>query len=198
MEPEQRRGPGRSESARLAILTATARQFAAEGYDSLTMEGIAAEAKVGKQTIYRWWPTRTALVADALAEGLIMPDWFAPADSGDIRADLLEWVQNVVGFIREPGHDGLLRSLVVAAAEDEAVALRLNERLGVLQLLGERMRRAVEAGELEAQPVEDLVEALLGAVVVRTLRRAPLDDRFAERLVTTLLGPAASRAVRPV
>ena len=79
MEPEQRRGPGRSESARLAILTATARQFAERGYDSLTMEGIAAEAKVGKQTIYRWWPSRSALVADALAEGLIMPDWFVPA-----------------------------------------------------------------------------------------------------------------------
>jgi len=196
MEPEQRRGPGRSESARLAILTATARQFAERGYDTLTMEGIAAEAKVGKQTIYRWWPSRTALVADALAEGLIMPDWFVPADSGDIRADLGEWVQNVVDFIREPGHDGLLRSLVVAAAEDEAVALRLNERLGVLQLLGERMRRAVEAGELEAQPVEDLVEAILGAVVVRTLRRAPLDDGFAERLVTTLLGPAREGADR--
>jgi len=190
MEPEQRRGPGRSEKARLAILTATSRQFAADGYDSLTMEGIAAEARVGKQTIYRWWPSRTALVADALAEGLIMPDWFVPADSGDIRADLLEWVRNVVDFIREPGHDDLLRSLVVAAAEDEAVALRLNERLGVLQLLGERMRRAVDAGELGAQPVEDLVEALLGAVVVRTLRRAPLDDDFADRLVGTLLGPS--------
>jgi len=194
MEPEQRRGPGRSESARLAILTATARQFAERGYDSLTMEGIAAEAKVGKQTIYRWWPSRTALVADALAEGLIMPDWFVPADSGDIRADLEEWVQNVVDFIREPGHDDLLRSLVVAAAEDEAVAQRLNERLGVLQFLGERMRRAVEAGELDAQPVEDLVEALLGAVVVRTLRRAPLDDGFAPRLVATLFGPARQPA----
>jgi len=190
MEPEQRRGPGRSESARLAILTATARQFAERGYDALTMEGIAAEAKVGKQTIYRWWPSRTALVADALAEGLIMPDWFVPADSGDIRADLLEWVQNVVEFIREPGHDELLRSLVVAAAEDELVAVRLNERLGVLQLLGERMRGAVEAGQLDAQPVEDLVEALLGAIVVRTLRRVPLDDDFAARLVATLLGPA--------
>jgi AcrR family transcriptional regulator len=190
MEPEQRRGPGRSESARLAILTATARQFAERGYDSLTMEGIASEAKVGKQTIYRWWPSRTALVADALAEGLIMPDWFVPADSGDIRADLAEWVQNVVDFISEPGHDGLLRSLVVAAAEDEAVALRLNERLGVLQFLGERMQRAVDAGELTAQPVEDLVEALLGAVVVRVLRRRALDDGFAGRLVSTLLGPA--------
>jgi AcrR family transcriptional regulator len=194
MEPEQRRGPGRSESARLAILTATARQFADRGYDALTMEGIAAEAKVGKQTIYRWWPSRTSLVADALAEGLIMPDWFVPADSGDIRADLVEWVQNVVDFIREPGHDGLLRSLVVAAAEDELVAIRLNERLGVLQFLGERMRRAVEAGELDAQPVEDLVEALLGAIVVRTLRRAPLDDDFAPRLVSTLLGSARQRA----
>lgn len=119
-----------------------------------------------------------------------MPDWFVPADSGDIRADLGEWMQNVVDFLSEPGHEGLLRSLVVAAVEDEAVARGLSDRLGVLQILGERMQRAVDAGELDAQPVEDLVEALLGALVIRALRRTPLDDGFATRLVTTLLGPA--------
>ncbi|MGO7983441.1 helix-turn-helix domain-containing protein, partial [Rhizobium johnstonii] len=68
---EHRRGPVRSEVARMAILEATARQFEARGYDQLTMEGIAAEAKVGKQTIYRWWPSKSALVADCLIAGLL-------------------------------------------------------------------------------------------------------------------------------
>ena len=188
MRAEHRRGPARSEAARTAILEATARLFAERGYEGLTMEGVAAEAGVGKQTIYRWWRSRSALVAECLAEGLIMPDWFVPPDSGDLRADLTLWLQNVVDFIGQPGHDALLRSLVAASAQDESVAAGLSERLGVLQLLGERMRRAVEAGDLAELPVEDLVEAMLGAVVVRALRRGPVDRAFAARLVATLFG----------
>jgi len=192
MSDAHRRGPARSEAARLAILSATARIFTERGYDGLTMEGVASAAGVGKQTIYRWWPSRSALVAECLAEGLIMPDWFVPPDSGDVRADLTLWLQNVVDFIGQPGNDALLRSLVAASAEDAAVAAGLSERLGVLQLLGERMRRAVAAGDIDELPVEDLVEAMLGAVVVRALRRGPVDRAFAARLVTTLFGPHSS------
>ena len=57
----------------VAILDATARLFAERGYDHLTIEGIAAEADVGKQTIYRWWPSKGALVADCLLEGMLLP-----------------------------------------------------------------------------------------------------------------------------
>jgi len=188
MSDAHRTGPARSEVARLAILTATARIFTERGYDGLTMEGIASAAGVGKQTIYRWWRSRSALVAECLAEGLIMPDWFVPPDSGDVRADLTLWLQNVVDFIAQPGNDALLRSLVAASAEDATVASGLSERLGVLQLLGERMRRAVESGDIAEWPVEDLIEAMLGAVVVRALRRAPVDRAFAARLVATLFG----------
>ena len=69
-----RRGPKRSEEARLAILHAAAARVVAHGYDHLTMEGVAADAKVGKQTIYRWWPSRSALVADCLAERLLLAE----------------------------------------------------------------------------------------------------------------------------
>lgn len=189
MSDAHRQGPARSEAARLAILTATARIFAERGYDGLTMEGVAAEARVGKQTIYRWWRSKSALVAECLAEGLLVPDWFVPADSGNLRADLTLWLQNVVAFIGQPGNDALLRSLVTASAEDADVALGLSERLGVLQLLGERMQRAVDTGDIPEQPVEELIEAMLGAVVVRALRRGSVDRAFATRLVASLLGP---------
>ncbi|MCS0498524.1 TetR/AcrR family transcriptional regulator [Protaetiibacter mangrovi] len=187
MTPEHRQGPARSEAARMAILEATARLFAERGFDGLTMEGVAAEAGVGKQTIYRWWSSRSALVAEGLAEGLIMPEWFVPADSGDLRADLTLWLQNVVDFIGRPGNDALLRSLVAASAQDASVAVGFSERLGVLQLLGDRMQRAVDTGDIDELPVEELVEAMLGAVVVRALRRGPVDDDFAARLVAMLL-----------
>lgn len=195
MDAARRPGPARSQTARRAILDATARQFIEKGFDALTIEGVAAEAKVGKQTIYRWWSSRSALVADCLAEGLLMPAWSVPPDSGDIRADLTSWLQNVVAFIGQPGNDGLLRSLVVAAAHDPAIAFGLSERLGILALLGDRVQRAVATGELDDVPVESLIEALLGALVVRSLQRSPMDDAFVARIVALLLPHPASPAV---
>lgn len=192
MDAARRPGPARSETARRAILDATARQFIQLGFDAVTIEGVAAEAKVGKQTIYRWWRSRTALVAECLAEGLLMPAWSVPPDSGDIRADLTVWLKNVTAFIGQPGNDGLLRSLVAAAAQDPAVAHALNDRLGIVALLGDRVQRAVTTGELDPVPVEPVIEALIGALVVRSLQRAPIDDAFVDRIVALLLPPGSA------
>ena len=55
----------RSERSRQAILTATADLLGEVGYSKLAVEAIAARAGVGKQTIYRWWPDKGAVVLDA-------------------------------------------------------------------------------------------------------------------------------------
>jgi AcrR family transcriptional regulator len=185
-----RRGPKRSEEARIAILTAVAERVLAHGYEHLTMEGIAAAAKVGKQTIYRYWPSRSALVADCLAEGLLLAELFVPEDSGDLRADVTQWLDNIVGFLRAPGNAGLLRSLVVAAAENPDVAARLNDRLGIWKMLGERFTAAIDAGQLPpGTPVVELGDALIGAIVLRDLRDGDLDTGFTRRLADLLLPP---------
>ena len=179
MQEGSRRGPARSEASRLAILHATANQLARHGYEHLTMEGIAAEAQVGKQTIYRWWPSKGALIAECLEEGLLIPGWFLPPDSGDLRADLTTWLDAIVAFIALPGNGDLVRSLVVAGAENEDVALRFNERLGIFALVTDRFGPGGAPAEFG--------EALLGALVVRILRRGPLDAEFVRRLVATVL-----------
>ena len=53
--------------------------FAERGYDHLTMEGIAATAGVGKQTVYRWWPSKGAVIAECLLEGKLLTQPLAPA-----------------------------------------------------------------------------------------------------------------------
>jgi len=58
----------RSEKSRTAIVTATRELLLERGFDGLTIEAVAARAGVGKQTIYRWWPSRPALVADVMLE----------------------------------------------------------------------------------------------------------------------------------
>src|ERR1700685_3344868 len=63
------RGRPRSDSARQAILRAARELIDENGPTALTMEGIAARARVGKPTIYRWWPDRHSVAMAALMEG---------------------------------------------------------------------------------------------------------------------------------
>lgn len=163
----RRPGAVRSEEARLAILAAAARQFTELGYDHLTIEGVAAEAGVGKQTIYRWWSSKTALITECLVEGMLIPLPIEPLHFDDLES----WVGAILSFV--PGNESLVRSLVIAAAEDENLARSLNERLGILPL----------AGDKNPQFPLELIEALVGVIVVRALRRGPVDAELAQRLI---------------
>lgn len=182
----RRRGAMRSEAARTAVLDATAALFAERGYDQLTIEGIASRAGVAKQTIYRWWPSKSAVVAETLLEGRLIPGRFDLPDTGDVRADLAAWLQDLFAFVDD--NNALVRSLVAAAAENATVGEQLNDALGATSGVTERIERAVAAGHLRpTTPVEMLVEALVGAVVVRALRRAP-GGVDTDGLVDALLG----------
>ena len=86
MTPEQPRGRPRGEGARQAILAAALGIAAEDGYAALTVEGIAARAGVGKQTIYRWWPTKADVLLEA---GAAKADLRVPVtDRGSYAADL--------------------------------------------------------------------------------------------------------------
>lgn len=182
------RGAVRSEAARTSVLEATASLFAARGYDHLTIEGIASEAGVAKQTIYRWWTSKSAVVAETLIEGMLLPGHPEVPETGDIRADLSTWLGQLFQFVDEPTHNALVRSLVAAAAENESIGERLNDALGATATLTARIECAREAGELAPEtPVQEVVTALVGAVVVRALRRATTTPDAARQLIGALL-----------
>ncbi|HWR84359.1 MAG TPA: TetR/AcrR family transcriptional regulator [Rhodoglobus sp.] len=182
---DRRSGPVRSEAARRAILNATATLFAQRGYDHLTMEGVAAEAGVGKQTIYRWWRSKGELVAECLIEGLLLPNSFDLPDTGDLRRDLETWTAEVLRVARDPDGELLMRSLIAAAAQNADIAVRLRDSLGGGASVEGRLRAGAAAGQLrEDAPFDVLAEALIGAIVVGALARIPSDPA---RLVGTLL-----------
>jgi len=66
--PQGRKGRPRSEKSRKAILKATNALLLHQSVQELSIEAIAKKAKVGKTTIYRWWPNKTAVVMDSLIE----------------------------------------------------------------------------------------------------------------------------------
>lgn len=78
------RGRRRSPDSHRAILDATRSLLTEVGYFRLTVEGVAARARVGKTTVYRWWPSKGALVVEAIS-GELSP---APQPTGDVRVDL--------------------------------------------------------------------------------------------------------------
>jgi AcrR family transcriptional regulator len=82
-EPDPTR---RSARAQAAILEATRELINKIGYDKMSIEGIAAAAGVGKQTIYRWWPSKAAVVLDMWAPEVQQQLTFP--NTGDLAADL--------------------------------------------------------------------------------------------------------------
>ena len=186
---DRRGGAPRSEAARLAILRATARLFLEKGFGQLSIEGIAAEAGVGKQTIYRWWPTKSDLVAEALIEGMLMPEQVVPRFDGTLRDDLARWMRTVLAFVDDPEHDEMLKSLVAAGTINPAIGERVRDNLGADADLVRRLEQGVSDGELPAEaPIASIVELLIGAIVLRIVARSDADDGEAERLVDIALG----------
>src|SRR3954471_22806426 len=118
---ETPRGPGRprSEAAHSAILAAAIAMVREVGYDATTMDGIAERAGVGKATLYRRWPSKEPLIADAL-EGIALA--FPTPDTGSARGDLVEVLRGSLSMYRDPATRGLLSGLVAAMARSPMIA----------------------------------------------------------------------------
>ena len=118
----------RSERARTAILTAALDEVAEVGYAKLCIEGIAARAGVGKQTIYRWWPSKGAVVFDAVL-GLGRAAESSLPDTGDLEADLKSALRATVAELNDPRVAPALRALRTAITHDPQLAATYAERI---------------------------------------------------------------------
>lgn len=182
----------RSEKSRRAVLDATFELLQEMPYQRLSIESIAARAGVGKQTIYRWWPSKAAVLFDAflqLSEGADgLP---ALPDTGDLRADLVTVLRATVAELNDPRLSEPMRALATEIAHDAELAEAYHERLDrpLREAKKRRLRSAREAGEIaEDIDLETAVDLIWGPVLNRwLLRSGPLDDAYVDRLVSTAL-----------
>lgn len=184
-----RRGRPRSDAARRAILETTRDQLGEQGYERLSIQRIADAAGVGKQTVYRWWPTKRELVAECVLEGYVLPPGSGPPDTGDLRADAAAWFREVAAHYGRPPQTSLLRALTSAAAESEEVSSKLLARFVVpfRSALVARLSDAQRAGHVRADaPLALVAEALIGALVFRIITREPIDADAMGRLADAL------------
>ncbi|UCM90014.1 TetR/AcrR family transcriptional regulator [Streptomyces marincola] len=200
----------RRETSRRAILTATFELAGEVGYSGLSIEGIAARAGVGKQTIYRWWPSKGAVLLDALMlalqdetprdgaapqaapqDGAAPQDDAALPDTGDLRADLKTVLRATVAELNDPRFDGPLRALAVEMLNDPVLASRYAEHVEepMRRMKTARLRSAQRAGELPQDADLGLaVELLWGTLRAAWLERhRPLTPAYADLIVDTVL-----------
>ena len=191
----------RSEKSRRAILGAALDLVEESGYAKLSIEGIAARAGVGKQTIYRWWPSKGAVLLDALLalsenqEG----DVVALPDTGDLEADLKLVLRATVAQLNDPRYDQPMRALSTEILHDPELAAVYAELLErpMMEMRQERLRGAQRAGELPAElDLALAVDMIWGPLFNRwALRTGPLTPEYADVLVETALDGLRPRAV---
>lgn len=191
-----RRSPGRLDRSRdPAILDAALQGVAELGYDRLTMDDIAARAGVGKAAIYRRWPSKAVVVADAIAHWRRRQGSVEPPDTGSLRADIdalvaavpefddagLGTIQVVVGVATAAMHNPVL-----AAALDDLV---LSPPRHVVRVL---LDHAQARGEIP--PGRDLSlipDVALGLNVLRVMTGRPIDRVFVRRVLEDVILPLA-------
>lgn len=133
------------------------------GPSALTMEGIAAEAGVGKQTLYRSWPSVHAILFDALLAESVA------AEDGEAEVSLLDVMDATGAELETEPRSSLLRMLAAAIQTDAAVAREFHERLFASQR-AQIVRRV--AAEGFAHP-ELVTELLLAPILSRWFLRLP-------------------------
>ncbi|MFF0308917.1 TetR/AcrR family transcriptional regulator [Streptosporangium sp. NPDC004379] len=183
----------RSEGSRRAILTAAFDLVQEVGYTKLSIEGIAARAGVGKQTIYRWWPSKGAVLFDAFLMLSERPDDGEAAlpDTGDLEVDLKAVLRATVGELNDPRYDEPMRALNTEITHDPALAALYAERLDgpMRELKKQRLRSAQRAGQLaDDLDLDVAVDMLWGPLLNRWLQRGgALTTEYADSVVETAL-----------
>jgi AcrR family transcriptional regulator len=180
----------RNERSRQAILSTTADLLGKVGYTKLTVETIAARAGVGKQTIYRWWPDKGALILEAYLALVGAEEDLTLPDSGDLEADLRLVLGALVDSLADPVFERRYRALLTAIQDDPKLAAALLDRLlkPWLEATRQRLRAAQRAGQICDVDLDVAAEMLYGPVYYRwLLRTGPISREYVDAVVAMTL-----------
>ncbi|MDQ1713050.1 MAG: hypothetical protein QOE45_2500 [Frankiaceae bacterium] len=195
------RGRPRDPHADEAIIDATIALLTEEGFDRVSMDAVAARAGVGKATIYRRWPSKEALVIDAVARRSDpMPDPPPPGvfPVGPIREQLTALLEGVAAMSRT-GVGRLLPCMVGASVSNPALATHYRERIIAPRRarLAELLTKAVEVGALREDLDVDLaIDLVVGPLLYRIVFASdlPMPEGHCARLVDELMQGLAVQA----
>lgn len=184
----RRRGP----VLERAILDAALEQLSTVGWNGLTMEGVAAVAQTGKAAVYRRWPSKEDLVADALRAGL--PRFEDAPDLGGVREDLLELCRLArEAMFSRPGF--ALRAVIHECDQVQAERFHAVIFDGVVEpsvkLLHEIVTRGIERGEVRPDAANGYVfDAIPAMMMYRSkVRGSEWGDEDLEEMIDQFILP---------
>jgi len=205
MDETPARGRPRSETARRAVLDAALQLCQSGGYQALTMKAIAETAGGGRQTVYRWWPTKQDVLIDALRDLRLRKAEHLEPDSGDTLRDIRTLLTATFALANQLTGNALV-GLMAEAQHDPAFSHRLQSTVvgPRRHALRATLARGVSRGELtESVPLDLAVDFAFGTMWYRLIsRHAPVDAELAEQITAALatllrVGPGPTTAVDP-
>lgn len=178
-------------------MSATRRLLARDGYDQVSIESIAREARVSRPTVYRRWPSKTHLVFDAVFAAADVEAEGVAAGAGDFETDLRRFVHGVFAFWSEPEAIAAAMGILADRHRDPQLYIRTQ------QLLDEKTRAAfgalvaagIDQGAVAADlDVEMAYDALVGTgfYITHVLQPERIDGAV-DRLCTLLLRGATPK-----
>ena len=172
-------------------MAATAAQLYDVGYLSLTVERVAARAGVSKSTIYRWWPTKAALVVETLKNRSTL----APIElTGDSRADLRNVIAATFRIVANSPAGMILPALAVdlmrdPVAYEQLQALLRPRRESVLVVIRTIAARGDLPADIDAGLLLDIYS---GTLLYRVLLSGePVTETIIDQLTDLLLSGTA-------
>ena len=175
----------------MAILRSTLKLLGENGFSDLTIEAVAAHAGVGKATVYRWWPNKAALIADAFASSTSRNLHFP--DTGSVYTDLSRQMRQVVKIFRSR-RGRIVSAMVGGGQSDRNLIAAFRERFlwPRRQEAYATLRQAIQRGELRKDVDMDLLlDSLYGPIYMRFLiRHGKLTPDFVDRLCGLVLAGA--------
>ncbi|WP_314224081.1 TetR/AcrR family transcriptional regulator [Streptomyces zaehneri] len=196
----------RSERSRRAIYDAALALVAETGYARTTIEGIAARAGVGKQTIYRWWGSKADVLLEAFLDlseqaardaGASAQEPYVIPDTGDLAADIKAVLRATVDQLTDPRFEAPSRALAAEGVVNEQVGREFTAKLmePSIRLYVDRLRAAQEAGQVRADLDPRIaLEFFISPLAQRWLQyTGPISYEYTDALVDYALHGLAPR-----
>lgn len=185
-----RRGRPRSQKTAAAILESAYELMASEGLAAASIDAVARHSNVSKMTIYKWWPSREALLIDAFMNqaSLMLP----LSSSGDAATRLR---RHAVAYAEAlAGEFGKVQLAVISECiANTGSAALFYERY--LKLRRDAIIAIIAAGQNDATITAagapaDLYDAIYGSLFYRSIFGIkPISAGYARRLVDMVLKP---------
>jgi AcrR family transcriptional regulator len=185
--PGNDRANQRVRHSKETVLKTTFELLMEAGLGGVSVDEVSKRSGVAKTTIYRHWPSRTALLLDACSR---MGAKFDVPDTGKLQTDLAELALSIAALLRSKSFSSVLPSIIDAAERDDQVATMYQrihaEHMAPFYLVVERAKLRGEL--MRTCPASEIVAAVVGPLFYRRwFSREPLDDSFVKAAVKRAL-----------